>query len=209
MRRLALSAGLFALVLVATAGCNATAPSRPPATTQGILLLAPAGGTGPLIAQRSVFGLGSAWIIDSDRGFTPVTGGLTVTSSNATVLRPLSGGLFQAGNAGAAALQASYQNFSASLTLTVIDPSTPFLQVILSDSPLLTGQSTVRFATRVAGNSTQDVPASAVSLQSRTPEIATIQNGAILWRRSGNAEIIFTFNGEATTVIYGVQPRPF
>jgi len=197
---------LFCALLVSAiaTGCQATAPVAPaPTPTRLVVLFDRPSHPDPFFALY-------AYVVDSDEGYTNVTGSAQWSVSNPsavqfmTLTTPVSGPAQFNALGGTASILASYQGLAGFVTFTVQNP------LVISPLHIDTGVNGLVGIGRTMALTARDFQFTNLTNQSSwtsaDPSIATVSQGVVTAVGIGTTTISATRNGTSDTVYVSVLP---
>lgn len=208
MARVGLHASVLCVV-VALAGCHATYPSAPSTPSIVALQVHFLRAMGPVPVSSS-FGL-IAYAVDSDDAYEDVTGRVSWSTSDASIISRGAPGVISFGaiGAGTATITAQYQGFSTTVTVVTIRadrPVYPSLVITGGDARSVGTAAPAVARLQRSPSDTQDVTALA-SWSSSDPRVATVAaDGMVRAHAPGTAQITASYSGLSTWYNMSVSP---
>jgi hypothetical protein len=202
-RRVALLAG----ALAALCGCEANYPTIPSRSDVVARVVLQYRFPTVFVALGSTSSL-YMYAVSPDGGYTDVTAQTQYFSSDLTVVRPTSGGLFTGVAPGAAEIVASYNGFTASTPVSVrpLPRPYPYIEMSSGGPGAAGGTATVRAILWQGPSQGQSIGAQG-AWTSSDPGVATVTGGMVETFKVGTAVITVTFNGLSESIYMPVGPR--
>jgi hypothetical protein len=198
-----------ALALLIVSDCSASFPTTQPTTPSPLVALAiqyPSSGLGrPLLSSFSF----TAFAIDAEGVYHPVSNEVSWTTSDPTVVRALfTPSSFNAIGVGSAEVYATYRGLAASISVVVqAVPPYPYLDIDRRALPTTGSTSAARAVIAQSPSIVQDVTDAAVWSSSNTAVATVAKAGRVTGVAPGNTEITATYNGASTSYFFSVPPR--
>lgn len=198
---------LLAFGLAALCGCEASYPTIPTQSDVVARVVLQYRFPTSTVAAGSTFSF-YLYSVSPDGAFTDVTFQAQYFSSDLTVARPRSDGIFTAVEPGAAEIVGAYNGFTASMPV-VVRPQTrtyPFIEMSAGSVGAAGGSTSIRALLWQAPSLSRSI-ATEGTWTSSDPGVATVNYGTVHTWSVGTALIIVTFNGLSESIYIPVPPR--